>query len=145
MQSESDHRSLPAPMLDARCGSGPVPRGLARQRGFACSRSVFGAPRLLELVTASGNCRPLVGCVRTALMNVLSPPDPTTIDAGQKSLLGMQVNISAQKFDLGPVTHPFRLQSQESGESSAPLSPLSNLIAVCGAVCRDASPVSGAV
>jgi len=78
-------------------------------------------------------------------MNALSPPDPTTIDAGQKSLLGMQVNVSAQKFDSSPVTHPFLFQSQESGENSAPLSPLSDLIATCGAVRRDASPVSDAV
>lgn len=55
-------------------------------------------------------------------MNVFSPPDSTTINVGQKSLLGMQVNVPAQKSDLGGITHSFRFQSQESGKSSAPLS-----------------------
>ena len=78
-------------------------------------------------------------------MNVFSPPDPTTINVGQKSLPRMQVNVPASKSDLRGITHSFRFQNQESGESSAPCSPLSDLIAVCGAVCRDASPALDAV
>ena len=57
-------------------------------------------------------------------MNVFSPPDPTTIDVGQKSLLGMQVNVPTQKSDPSGITHSFRFQSQESGKSSAPFSVL---------------------
>ena len=51
----------------------------------------------------------------------------------------MQVSTSATKYSSGGCTDLFRFQSEESGESSA-LLPLSGLIAVYGAVLRNASP-----
>jgi len=48
---------------------------------------------------------------------------PTSTDASQASLRGMQVSTSAPKFGSGESTNPARFQGQESGESSAPLPP----------------------
>jgi hypothetical protein len=56
-------------------------------------------------------------------MYVFSPPDPTTtIDVGQKSLLGMQVNIPAAENPVftaeSLIRFEIRFQTQESGEST---------------------------
>ena len=54
-------RLLPALMLDSRS----VPR-YRPGSAMACTLlTLIGGLRLFDLVTASGNCRPLVGCVRT--------------------------------------------------------------------------------
>lgn len=51
----------------------------------------------------------------------------------------MQVNISTPKYGPGNRANLFRVQSQESGESSV-LLPLPGLIAIYDPVFRNASP-----
>jgi len=62
-------------------------------------------------------------------------------DAGQKNLPGMQVNTTAPQPNSGGRTDLFLFQSQESGEGPLRFPP-ADLIGGCGAVRRNASPVS---
>lgn len=76
------------------------------------------------------------------LANVVFPP--TSIDVDHKSLFGMQVNTSALKSGSGVVLIRFASRIRKVVRDPESL-PLSDLIAVCATVPRNASLVLAAV